>query len=130
MRNGHGGVCWLWAECVFRKGAEAPAQAGTSDTSVTVDMGSEILAVPPAGTTGRPGDRTTETNGGSSVSHLARAPCVPLTCTRFRNRRVCRLPGEVRNHFHFALVKTFTLFAAVVDECPWEWCLQKCRKQI
>ena len=30
--------------------------------------------------TGRPGHRTMEMIGGSSASHLARTPCVPLFC--------------------------------------------------
>ena len=33
--------------------------------------------------TGRPGCRTMEMNGGSSVSYLARTPCVPLFSTLF-----------------------------------------------
>ena len=47
--------------------------------------------------TGRPGYRTMEMIGGSSASHLARTPCVPLFCTLFHrggNRRAFRLPGE------------------------------------
>ena len=32
---------------------------------------------------GRPGHRTMEINGRSSVSYLARTPCVPLFCTSF-----------------------------------------------
>ena len=46
--------------------------------------------------TGRPGYRTMEMIGGSSVSYLARTPCVPLFCTLFSkggNRRAFRLPG-------------------------------------
>ena len=53
--------------------------------------------------TGRPGHRTMEINGGSSVSYLARTPCVPLFCTLFDrvgNRRAFRLPGEGGDHFH------------------------------
>ena len=42
--------------------------------------------------------------GGSSVSYLARTPCVPLfSATLFNrggNRRVFRLPGEGGDHFH------------------------------
>ena len=46
--------------------------------------------------TGRPGHRTMEMNGGSSVPYLARTPCVPLFSTLFirgGNRRAFRLPG-------------------------------------
>ena len=46
--------------------------------------------------TGRPGYRTMEMNGGSSVPYLARTPCIPLFCTSFcrgGNRRAFRLPG-------------------------------------
>ena len=46
--------------------------------------------------TGRPGCRTMEMIGGSSVSYLARTPCVPLFCTSFNrggNRGAFRLPG-------------------------------------
>ena len=53
--------------------------------------------------TGRRGCRTMEVIGGSSVSYLARAPCVPLFSTLFNrggNRRVFRLPGEGRDRFH------------------------------
>ena len=41
--------------------------------------------------------------GGSSVSYLARTPCVPLFCTLFNkggNKGVFRLPGEGGDHFH------------------------------
>ena len=44
-------------------------------------------------------------NGGSSVSYLARTPCVPLFCTlsnRGGNRRAFGLPGEGGDHFHCA----------------------------
>ena len=47
--------------------------------------------------TGRPGDRTMEMNGGSSVLYLARTPYVPSVCTLFNRvgkRRAFRLPGE------------------------------------
>ena len=53
--------------------------------------------------TGRPGNRTMETNGGNSESYLARTPCVPLFCTLFNrggNRRAFRLPGEGGDYFH------------------------------
>ena len=46
--------------------------------------------------TGRPGHRTMEMIGGSSVPYLACTPCVPLFCTLFDrggNRRAFRLPG-------------------------------------
>ena len=47
--------------------------------------------------TGRPGCQTMEMIGGSSVSYLARTPCVPLLSTlsdRGGNRRAFRLPGR------------------------------------
>ena len=53
--------------------------------------------------TGRPGRQTMETIGGSSVTYLARTPCVPLFSTSFNrggNRRAFRLPGEGGDHFH------------------------------
>ena len=53
--------------------------------------------------TGRPGCRTMEMIGGSSVSYLARTPRVPLFSTLFNrsgNRRAFRLPGAGRDHFH------------------------------
>ena len=53
--------------------------------------------------TGRPRCRTVEMIGGSSVSYLARTPCVPLLSTLFNrggNRRAFRLPGEGGDHFH------------------------------
>ena len=53
--------------------------------------------------TGRPGSRTMEMIGGSSVSYLARTPCVPFVSTLFNrggNRRTFRLPGESGDHFH------------------------------
>ena len=53
--------------------------------------------------TGRPGCRTMEMIGGSSVSYLARTPYVPLFSTLFNrggNRRAFRLPGESGDHFH------------------------------
>ena len=56
--------------------------------------------------TGRPGHQTTEMNGGSSASHLARTPCVPLFSTLFTrggNKRVFRIPGEGGDHFHCAV---------------------------
>ena len=46
--------------------------------------------------TGRPGYRTMDMIGGSSVPYLACTPCVPLFCTLFNrggNRRAFRLPG-------------------------------------
>ena len=46
--------------------------------------------------TGRPGDRTMEMIGGSTASHLACTPCVPLFFTssnRGGNRSAFRLPG-------------------------------------
>ena len=51
----------------------------------------------------RPGYRTMEMIGGSSVSYLARTPCVPVFCTlldKGGNRRALRLPGEGGDHFH------------------------------
>ena len=56
--------------------------------------------------TGRPGYRTMEMNGGSSASHPARTPHVPLFCTLFNkggNRRTLRLPGEGGDHVHCAV---------------------------
>ena len=56
--------------------------------------------------TGRPGCRTMEMIGGSSVSYLARTPCVPLSCTLFNkggNRKAFTLPGERGDHFHCAV---------------------------
>ena len=53
--------------------------------------------------TGRPGYRTMEMVGGSSVSYLARTPCVPFFSTLFNrggNRRAFRLPGKGGDHFH------------------------------
>ena len=53
--------------------------------------------------TGRPGCRTMEVIGGSSVSYLARTPCIPLFSALFNrggNRRAFRLPGEGGDHFH------------------------------
>ena len=53
--------------------------------------------------TGRPGCRTMEVIGGSSVSYLARTPCVPLFSTLFNrggSRRASRLAGEGGGHFH------------------------------
>ena len=53
--------------------------------------------------TGRPGCRTVEMIGASSVSYLARTPCVPLSSTLFNrggSRRAFRLPGEGGHHFH------------------------------
>ena len=54
--------------------------------------------------TGRPGHRTMEMNGGSSVSYLARTPCVPLFYTYFGtksgNGRAFSLPGEGGDHVH------------------------------
>ena len=53
--------------------------------------------------TGRPGYRTMEMIGGSSVSYLARTPCVPLFSTLFNrggNRSAFRLPGAGGDHFH------------------------------
>ena len=53
--------------------------------------------------TGRPGYRTMEMNGGSSVSYLARTPCVPSFCALFTKggkKGACRLPGEGGDHFH------------------------------
>ena len=49
--------------------------------------------------TGRPGHRTMEMNGGSSVPYLACTPCVPLLCTLFNrggNRIAFSLPGAGR----------------------------------
>ena len=45
-------------------------------------------------------------NGGSSVSYLARTPCVPSFYTLFNragNRKACRLPGEGGDHFHWTV---------------------------
>ena len=56
--------------------------------------------------TGRPGCRTMEMNGGSSVSYLTRTPCVPLFPTLFNrdgDRRAFRLLGEGRDHVHCAV---------------------------
>ena len=53
--------------------------------------------------TGRPGYRTMEMIGGSSVPYLACTPCVPLFCTVFNrggSRRAFRLPGAAGSHFH------------------------------
>ena len=53
--------------------------------------------------TGRPRYRTMEMIGGSSVSYLARTPCVPLFSTLFNrgvNRRAFGLLGEGGDHFH------------------------------
>ena len=53
--------------------------------------------------TGRPGHRTMEMNGGSSVSYLTRTPCVPSFCTlvtKGGKRGAFRLPGEGGDHFH------------------------------
>ena len=55
---------------------------------------------------GRAGCRTMEMDGGSSASHLARAPCVPLFCVLFNtggNRRASGLPREGGDHFYCAV---------------------------
>ena len=48
-------------------------------------------------TTERLGCRTMDMNGGSSTSHLARTPCVPLLCALLKRggtRRALGLSGE------------------------------------
>ena len=58
--------------------------------------------------TGRAGCRTMEMNGGSSVSFLARVPCVPclvLCLIRGGNRRASRLPGEGADHQPYCAVE-------------------------
>ena len=57
------------------------------------------LTCPVPNMTGRPGYRTMEMNGGSSVSYLA-FPCfLPRLSRRGENRRAFRLPGEGGDHF-------------------------------
>ena len=56
--------------------------------------------------TGRPGCRTMEINGGSSVLYLACTPCVQfvlISTNRGGKRRAFKLPGERGDHFHCAV---------------------------
>ena len=74
-------------------------QSGLQDTTERLHQSTPNM-------TGRPGCRTMEMNEGSSVSYLARTPCVPLFCTCFNrggNRRALTLRGEGGDHFHCAV---------------------------
>ena len=54
--------------------------------------------------TGRPGHRTMEMNGGSSVPYVARTPCVPLFSTLFfigvETEGLLDYQGRAGDHYH------------------------------